>query len=303
MTTLSHSPEPHAPESQATESQVTTVPDRDVPVRRVAFGHAQGHDTLPKYFMDGDPVLSHAVAVLSALFPRGEEFFVRSVRTYRNDVTDPGLRRQVTGFIGQEAVHSREHEEFNARLRHLGYRTDVVERLVGFTLGLSERLPGRARRLATTAALEHYTAVLAGVLLVDPAAQTAFSTDEVRRLFTWHALEETEHKAVAFDVYQLVSGNERLRRTIMNTTTVGFLGVTVACTTVSLLTDPGSWRNPRQVARGLRRLRTSPWLNGRIWQQLRDYNRVGFHPDDHDTTNLVAHWRAELFEGTQTPAA
>jgi len=274
---------------------IAATPVRDLPVRRVTFGHADGPDTLPKYFMDGDPVMSHTVAVLSSLFPEGEEFFVRSVRAYRDQVTDPNLRRQVTAFIGQEAVHSREHEEFNQRLRNLGYRTDLVDRLVGFTLGLSERLPGRARRLATTAALEHYTAVLAGVLLVDPVARALFSTDEVRRLFTWHALEETEHKAVAFDVYTLVSGNERLRRAIMNTTTVGFVGMAVGCTALSLLTDPGTWRNPVRVARGLGSLRHSPWVNRRIWRQLRDYNRVGFHPDDHDTTELVERWRAELF--------
>ena len=265
------------------------------PVRRVAFGHAEGTDTLPRYFMGGDQVMSHVVAVLSGLFPRGEEFFVRSVRAYRDEITDPELRREVAGFIGQEAIHSREHEEFNERLRRLGFRTDIVDRLVRITFGISEWLPGKARRLATTAALEHYTATLAGVLLVDPEARAAFGNDEVRRLLVWHALEETEHKSVAFDVYVQVSGNERLRRLIMNTTTVGFFGVTVVCTTLSLLTDPGTWRHPVRVARGLAALRRSPWLNRRVWRELRDYNRVGFHPNDHDTAALVQEWRTRLF--------
>lgn len=265
------------------------------PVRRVSFGHAEGTDTLPKYFMGGDPVMSHVVAVLSSLFPEGEQFFVRSVRAYRDEVTDPELRREVAGFIGQEAVHSREHEEFNERLRRLGYRTDRIDAVLRRLFAVSERLPGKARRLATTAALEHYTATLAGVLLVDPQARAAFSDDEVRRLFVWHALEETEHKAVAFDVYTLVSGNERVRRLIMNTTTVGFLGMSVGCTTLGLLADRDTWRHPGRVLHGLANLRRSPWLNRRVWRELRDYNRVGFHPDDHDTTELVAHWRNELF--------
>ena len=291
---------PTATATAPSTAAVAEVP----PVRRVAFGHADGPDTLPRYFMGDDPVLSHVVAVLSALFPEGEEFFVRSVRDYRDQITDPVLRRQVAGFIGQEAVHSREHEEFNQRLRRLGYRTDLVDRLVGFTLGLSERLPGRSRRLATTAALEHYTATLAGVLLVDPEARAAFSSDEVRRLFVWHALEETEHKSVAFDVYLQVSGNERLRRMIMNTTTVGFIGMTVGCTALGLLTDPETWRRPGRVLRGLANARRSPWLTRQVRRELRDYNRVGFHPNDHDTTALVEEWRTRLFsEESASPSA
>jgi predicted metal-dependent hydrolase len=281
---------------------IADVPAREPapapPVRRVSFGHAQAEETLPRYFMNGDPVMSHVVAVLSGLFPEGEQFFVRSVRAYRDQITDPDLRRAVSGFIGQEAVHSREHAEFNDRLRRLGYRTDLVDRLVGRTLALTERLPGRARRLATTAALEHYTSTLAGVLLVDPEARRAFGTGEVRTLFLWHALEETEHKAVAFDVLAQVSGNERLRRIIMNTTTIGFLTMTVGCTTLSVLTDGQTWRHPLATARSVARLRRSPWLTRQVWNELRDYNRVGFHPNDHDTTAIVAHWQAELFAET-----
>jgi predicted metal-dependent hydrolase len=279
------------PTDPSPNNRTTEIP----PVRRVDFGHAQGEDPLPKYFMNGDPVMSHFMAVFSSLFPEGEQFFVRSVRAYRDQITDPVLRRQVTGFIGQEAIHSREHEEFNERLRRLGYRTDLVERLVGWSLGLSERLPGRSRRLATTAALEHYTSTLAGVLLVDAEARALFSSDEVRNLFLWHALEETEHKAVAFDVLAEVSGDERLRRIIMTTTTIGFLSMAFGCTTLSLLTDPGTWRRPNRVLRGLGALRRSPWLNGRVVRELRDYQRVGFHPNDYDTAELVEQWRAALF--------
>ena len=35
------------------------------------------------------------------------------------------------------------------------------------------------------------------------------------KLWRWHALEETEHKAVAFDVFQQVSGNKWLLRRAM----------------------------------------------------------------------------------------
>jgi predicted metal-dependent hydrolase len=143
-------------------------------VRRVSLGHAGGSDILPKYFKGDDPVMSHVVAILSALFPEGEEFFVRSVRAYHDRITDPDLRRDAAGFIVQKVGHNRKYEEFNHRLGGPGYCTD----LVGATLGISERVPGKARRLATTAALDHHTATLAAVLPTDREARALFSDDE-----------------------------------------------------------------------------------------------------------------------------
>ena len=269
------------------------VPERTIKTRRVDFEYPR--DDMPRYFIDGDPVMSSVVAVLSSLFPEGEDFFVRSVRAYREQVTDPELRRQVAGFIGQEAMHGREHRELNARLASLGYPTRAIDRLVGWGLKLSEKLPGKSRRLAVTAALEHYTATLAEVLLHDAAARGKFNVDEVRNLFVWHAIEESEHKAVAFDVFQEVSGNHRIRAWVMNFTTAGFLVVVVLGTTASLLLDPSTYRHPAKVIAGLRNLRHSPWLTREVVHRIRDYNRRDFHPDDHDATELLERSRAELF--------
>src|SRR2546422_8921531 len=97
-----------------------TKPERTVPTRRISF-EASLQD-LPKHFAaDGDLMSSHVAASLSAVFPDGEDFFVRSVRRFRDQIADPELKRQVAGFIGQEAMHGREHRAFNDRLDQLGY--------------------------------------------------------------------------------------------------------------------------------------------------------------------------------------
>ena len=103
-------------------------PERKVPTRRISF--EESLQDLPKHYADdGDLILSHVAAGLSAVFPDGEDFFVRSVRHYRDQITDPELKRQVAGFIGQEAMHGREHRALNNRLDQLGYPTKPVERL------------------------------------------------------------------------------------------------------------------------------------------------------------------------------
>jgi len=265
---------------------------RTVKVRRISFAYPD--DQLPRHYMDDDLVMSHIVSVLSAVFPEGEDYFVRSVRNFRDQVTDPTLKREVGGFIGQEAIHGREHRVFNERLQELGYPTRMIDRVIGNRLKFDEKVAPPRFRLAVTAALEHYTATLAEVLLSNADARAKFSTEEVRSLLLWHAVEESEHKAVAFDVYQAVCGDAKLRRRVMNVVTVAFLGTVVTFTMLSLAKDPAS-RDVRRLVRSIRNLRGSPWLTKGVVHRIRDYNRPDFHPDDHDTTALLAEWREQLF--------
>ncbi len=228
------------------------------------------------------------------MFPDGEDFFVRSVRHFRDQVTDPELKRQVGGFIGQEAMHGREHRALNDRLDALGYPTKRVERLVKRGLQIRERLLTPKSNLAATAALEHFTATLAELVLTDPEARDAFGHDGVKSLFLWHALEESEHKAVAFDVYKAVGGSERTRVLTMKLLRFGFVvGMTLQIV-VSLLGDRATYLRGN-LRRSWRRFRRSPLVSRQLWEQLRDYDRPDFHPDDRDTTELVERWRTELF--------
>jgi predicted metal-dependent hydrolase len=263
-----------------------------VRTRRIAFEYEPAD--LPKHYVGGDLVMSHVVSVLSSLFPEGEDFFVRSVRSYRDQITDPELKQQVAGFIGQEAIHGREHRSLNERLAELGYPTRRIDRVTRFSLGVGERVLPKDVQLAITAALEHYTATLAEVLLSDERARDMMTSDEVRHLLLWHALEESEHKAVAFDVFQHVSGSQRVRSWVMHATTAGFLFAVVGETAISLVRDRDTWRRGRLRA-SLRRLPQSPWLTREVRRHIRDYHRRDFHPDDRDTSELIERWRAELF--------
>ena len=276
----------------------TTKPERKVPTRRISF--EKSLQDLPKHFAaDGDLILSHVAASLSAVFPDGEDFFVRSVRHYRDQITDPELKRQVAGFIGQEAMHGREHRALNNRLDQLGYPTKPVERLTKWGLETRERIAPAKANLAMTAALEHFTATLAELLLTSEETRALFGDNEVRNLFLWHALEESEHKAVAFDVYKAVGGGERLRRWTMNAMRFGFVVGMAAQVVIGLLLDRETYRRGK-LRRSWKKFRKSPIVRRELWDQLKDYNRPDFHPDDSDATELVEQWRDVLFgeEGT-----
>jgi uncharacterized protein len=279
-------------QNDVTQTQ-SSNPDNKVLTRRMDFEAAMAD--LPRHYaQDGDLISSHVIMALSSVFPDGEDYFVRSVRHFRDQITDPALKRQVAGFIGQESVHGREHRVFNNRLAELGYPAKEYEALTRVGLRFRERLAPAKANLAATAALEHFTATLAELVLSSEEIREQMGADAVRDLFVWHALEESEHKAVAFDVYKAVGGGERLRVWTMNFFRYGFvLGMGLAVV-LSLLRDRKTYR--RGVLRkSWKRLKVSPLVESAVWAQLKDYNRPDFHPDDSDTTELVATWRAKLF--------
>jgi len=135
---------------------------------------------------------------LSATFPKGEAFFVESVRGFR-DGAPPKLAEEIKAFTTQEAIHSREHDAFNKRAADSGYDLSKLEAQVGKRLAVTR---GRAPivSLAATMALEHFTAILAHQLLAEPRHLEG-AEKETADLWRWHAVEEIEHKGVAYDTW------------------------------------------------------------------------------------------------------
>lgn len=269
-------------------------------VRRISFEDALA--AVPKHFAAGGNLfVSHLWAHLSGVFPPGEAFFVRSVQRFRDRITDAALREQVAAFSAQEGMHARAHRLLNDRLAAHGYPTKFIERLVGRIVRVAEQLLSPLSCLARTAALEHFTASLAERMLSDPAFRAEAGDPVITEIVLWHALEEAEHKAVAFDVFRVAGGSERRRIWTMRLVRYGFAFGTAIGTLLSVLGDPAAYRDGN-LRRSWREFRHSPFLSRALWEQLKEYEREGFHPDDHDTSALVAEWRERLFgaDGTLT---
>ena len=268
---------------------------RRIPVRRLRHDHAD-HD-LDRWIVPGDPIFSHFLATLSAVFPNGEDFFVDAVRRHRDAVADdPVLRDQVRGFIGQEAVHGREHRRLNERLAAMGYRTERADRTIGILCDAIARVPPSTLPIAATAAAEHYTGLLAESVLSDAATRTTlFGQEALQPLIAWHALEELEHKNVAFDVMEAAGGGYGIR-------VAGFVVTsTVLAGYVALEWGRAVWEDRHVITRAHHRafrrdLRHQRLLSPWFARHLLDYLRPGFHPDDTDTDELVREWTARLAE-------
>ncbi|PJG47495.1 hypothetical protein CAF53_04005 [Sphingobium sp. LB126] len=151
-----------------------------------------------RHWLNGDPVATAFFNALSVTFPRGEAYFIESVRAFRDDVPDR-LAGEIAAFIRQEVVHTREHLAFNRHVTDQGYDVTLLEADVIKVLDLArQRTP--IVSLAATMALEHFTALLAHELLSDPQ-YLAGADPEAAALWRWHAVEEIEHKGVAHDTW------------------------------------------------------------------------------------------------------
>jgi len=264
----------------------------DIPRRNVQL--AFDPTTIPRDWVNADAYETTFMNALSLLFPEGEQFFVRTVKAMQDRVTDPELARAVVGFIGQEATHGREHRDFNDILVGHGYaEAPRIDRwLKGFLRRVRVVLPPKSQ-LAATCALEHFTAMLAEGLLRDARLRDALD-ESVRPLWLWHALEESEHKAVAFDVYRAAGGGYARRAAIMLLTTWVFFAVQFVVHLRLMATRGILWK-PWRWARGAMRLYIYPGFFTRHLPAYLAYFAPSFHPNDRDTTALLASWREELF--------
>ena len=243
----------------------------------VSHWHAQG------------PYVTHFVNAMSIFFPDGERFFILTVRHYHDRITDPELKKAVSAFIGHEAMHGREHEEYNRLLDQAGLPAGELEHKVrGFLNLLVQWLPPAAL-LSVTIAQEHFTAILSEQVLTDPRL-LAGADARLRAMWRWHALEETEHKAVAFDVYETAVGRNAgayaLRCASLVLTTLGFLSLVLYYQQRLLQADqrPHGWRDLRNY---LKFMFVTPAMLPRLALPWLRYFRRDFHPWDHDNRHLL----------------
>lgn len=265
----------------------------EIKARRVSFDWS---DT-PLHWIPGDAQTTHTVNVLHLLLPAGERWFVDLFRQALPLVTDDELRRQVKGFMGQETVHSRSHQAVLDHLLEQGLDprpyTRLVDRLFEQVLGdapFGGRVPRRIERtwllhrLAIVAAIEHFTAVLGAWILDAGAYDSAGADPTMLDLLRWHGAEEVEHRSVAFDLYEHLSGNYPRRVETMAVTFAAMStlwGIGTAFMMAADPTRPGWARPHRFVAAGHRGL--LPTL-GRLAGAVPRYMRPSYHPSSEAST-------------------
>ena len=263
-----------------------TPADLTITPRDRRFGRGLSQD---RWWMGGNPVATAFYNALSSTFPKGEAFFVESVRKFR-DGTPEKLEREIRAFVSQEVMHSREHVAFNKRALEAGYDLSALEARVEWRLSITRNRPPIVN-LAATMCLEHFTAVIAHQLLADPS-HLARADAESAKLWRWHAIEEIEHKGVAYDTWlHATRGWSRgmrwkVKAKVMLFCTRNFV-VDRSLGTLELLRQDGI-TGVRAWARMLWFAWIRPGMMRKILGAWASFFLPGFHPWKHDDRHLIA---------------
>lgn len=241
-------------------------------------------------WLAGDAYRTQFFNALSMTFPIGEQMFIDSLRAVPAECLDARLAAEVRDFVGQEASHRYVHIQYNAQLVRQGIPY-TLEAPIARRIGFLSKLP-MLSRVAVTCALEHYTAVLADGVLRHPE-WFEDAEPQMRLLWTWHAVEETEHKSVAFDAYRAAGGGYWRRVIQFVLVSILFWTDTFRQTAHNLSNDDRSlwklstWASAARMWFGRR---------GMAWHLIGptlQYLRPSFHPWQHDNRDLAAAWLSD----------
>jgi uncharacterized protein len=266
--------------------QTPTPENLTITPRDRRFGRGMKQD---RWWMGGDPVATAFYNALSATFPRGEAFFVESVRAFR-DGTPAKLEREIRAFVTQEVMHSREHVQFNKRALEAGYDLEPLEDRVEMRLAITRDRPPVVN-LAATMCLEHFTAIIAHDLLRQ-GRHLDRADPESQALWRWHAVEEIEHKGVAYDTWSHATKNwTRWKRWLVKARVMLFCSrnfvVDRSLGTVELLRQDGI-TGVRAWSRMIWFAWIYPGMLRKILGAWFAFFLPGFHPWKHDDRALIA---------------
>ena len=276
------------------------------PVRRMQFDFNE----VPEYWMNGSAGLTHFMTALSALFPAGEKFFIDSVRAVRQHPAvknNEALQKEISGFIGQEAMHTHEHAGFNASAEKYGHNVSRLEKYTDIVIQSFRKTAAFAGKpfsvsqqmidLIGTTALEHFTATIASELLRNQHIQELMTDETMKTMWLWHAIEENEHKAVAYDVFEAVFG-QGLKAYAVRTGGLALAMVILffvqSYFVMRLLKD-----DEKLNLQSLRDIYTYGYSPSKgiitgMGKEMLAYFKPGFHPNDLDTVDLLNVWKAKL---------
>lgn len=271
-----------------------------VPREKLDFGL---DGDIPRHWLNNDPFKSRFFDAMSTFFPEGERFFITCVRDFRDQITDPKLLAEVKDFTRQEGQHGMVHRQFNNRVKAQGVDVDRIEKLTVFWLFKVLRgVFSRKTTLAITAAFEHMTALMAHGF--EEAKVLEQADPRIRAMYTWHAIEEVEHKAVAFDVMQKVAHVGYFRRVFaLAVTTIFFpVGTFIAINRMLKVDGFGLFKRLGMMAKGAWWMYKPGGLYMPILGHFMAYFKPGFHPWQTGQIHGYDAW-LEVFNRTGDPIA
>lgn len=273
-----------------TKTLSTSAIDKVAPIRHMNFNFDPSKAS--KYPWNNNAWGSAFILTFSAVIPAGEKMVIEAVRNYRDQIEDPVLKAEVTSLIGQEAIHSRAHAEFNNIYDLKGLPVNAMARLAD-TIYMDYLVPQVSKKtlLAMACAVEHVTAMMAEKAFGDELDFNEHYDEITADFLGWHLLEELEHKSIAFDLYEAVDGS--YSRRVAAFLLVWGVSIPVGLYVLNQIMSTPSYSQGKKANRQGIGFYSKFFLS--ISPKLATYFRKDFHPNNSDTSALLHEWRDKYF--------
>ena len=264
----------------------------EVEPRNISFGITKA--MFPRYWFRDDPWSTHFMNALFSFVPVGERFLCHEFRKVLNEIQDPSIHKAALGLIKQERLHAREHAVMNEALAEYDIPIQYVEEIFQPVIKAADYLP-MDLKCAFAAISEHFTAILSEIMFEHPEIWDE-TPPEVASLMYWHFIEETEHKSVAFDVFQERMGDRGLRMYLVRSlATLMSFSIFVPMMNflwLDFVRRDGQLGNFRSAFKAAKLYLFKPGINRKIWLQgPLSFLKPGFHPWDRDNRDVLSAWK------------
>lgn len=223
--------------------------------------------------------VTFAFNATSAAVPEGERFIVRAVEEAARLISDPRLKKEAETLVHEERAHARMHDAYNAYLESIGlpalkHRNETMKLLLFFEKRMNLKM-----RLVTCTIIEHFTAMYSKQILDRGILEGEEVDERMDRIWSWHCIEEMEHRSTAIDLYRALGGGYWMRFFIGAFVSTAFAITHLRCffdflAAKKLLFAVDAWM------KGIGHLIGPKGVYALVLRYWLSYFKPGFHPRD-----------------------
>ncbi len=254
--------------------------------------------TAPYHCIKDDWIYSNFYNAYTLVQVPGERFFILTAKEAIQHISDPLLLDECKTFIAQEGEHAKIHHAYNEALlsSHYTRAKQIIEQWdTTFARWTSPHLPLKQRLLFVVMA-EIFTAHIAEDFFQRWHGHWDQLNGNIALLFSFHNVEEIEHKSLCFDVFQHIyqePPNAECYHSEWQDFKQMMITQSIKATTYFCACDSLLHQQPIRTYQEIHQQLTADnaiFPNGDLYPQ---YASEDFHPWQHDTRHWIDTWQNE----------
>lgn len=232
---------------------------------------------IKKYWFHDSVFASSFFDAQSIIIPDGERFVISSVERAVSNISDEQFGNRIKNLLHEESAHSEVHDAYNQMLQREGYKLGFFAKLGGRIFYFFKKNFPNTINLGISSSIEYFTFIFSKHAFENNLFDGDRIDERLRRLWTWHATEEIEHRGTCFDVFYKFNGSYVKRIISMCIAAPVFFSL-AHLNHFSLLWQNRALYKPKIMFGGMRFLFGANGIYAGLLKEWIKFFKPGFHP-------------------------